>query len=843
MRWLAVPLAFGFVHAADAGELEVDYLRGSAGPKRSYVVIQAPVQADPLRGPVSNYTPQPRPPERTVAMAPVPGSYGWTGFYAGVTAGLAAGSYGNQTSTQGGGYMNAAQAVAVTAAGDQTIPAHGFATGIETGYNWQVGQFLFGGEADLQAIHLNAAANSGAVAYPGAPGAQFVVSSYGNSNWLLTARARAGLITSNNALFFVTGGLALTQLDSNFLFTDNLGVLESARLNALKTGFAVSGGVEAPLADRLSLKVEYQYVNFGSSAATGTGNNLTPFFPNQVFAHSGNLTANIGRVGLNYHFTDGNVWPGAATPSSNFKPLPLNWPDWEVEAGARTWFSSGRIGAPQPLENSPGSTLASRLTFTGLNAASGEVFARADQAGGFFLKGFLGAGGTGSGKLNDEDFPAAGAYSNTLSSATGHIAYATIDAGYTFLKTAAAKLGAFVGYNYYEEDVNTYNCTQLAGAATCVAANPFPANFLGISQDGHYKSLRLGLSSQFMLTDRLRVTADVAYLPLTNFTGLDSHNARELLLPQTSSSGDGVMLETILDYGITDAWNVGVGGRYWTWNTRTGTTTFNFLGAPPPIVEPSRYNSERYGMFVQSSYQWGGAAPAARTYVAAAAPMNWTGFYVGGHVGGGWGDDHWSDPFGSAPSGLGAVNVAGFGDTTRATGPLIGGQVGFDWQKNNMVFGVQADASAADMVGESTCFSGLGGVNCQRAINALGTLTGRVGYAWGRSLGYVKAGGAMIAASYGLNGNTNAVTLGTGSSSGTAMGWTAGGGLEYGLTDCWSTMVEYDYIGVSSTSVSFPTVAVIGANNTAIQQAINVVKLGVNYRFNTGHTDVVVAKY
>jgi opacity protein-like surface antigen len=325
-----------------------------------------------------------------------------------------------------------------------------------------------------------------------------------------------------------------------------------------------------------------------------------------------------------------------------------------------------------------------------------------------------------------------------------------------------------------------------------------------------------------------------------NFTGLDSHNARELMLPETSSNGDGVMLEAILGYNITDNWNAGIGGRYWAWNTRTGTTTFNFLGFPQAFVEPTRYNSERYGMFVQSSYKWGDATPAARA-LASALPMNWSGFHVGGHLGGGWSNDHWSDTFGSAPSGLGAIDIAGFGDTTRATGPLAGAQAGFDLQRGHAVFGVQADVSAANLHGEDTCFSGLGGVNCQRVVNALGTVTGRVGYAWDRSLAYLKAGGALASATYSLNGNTNAITLGTGSSNATSLGWTAGGGIEYAIADCWSTMLEYDYLGLSSTQVAFPSVAVIGARNTAVQQAVNVVKLGVNYRFNTA--PVVMAKY
>ena len=89
-------------------------------------------------------------------------------------------------------------------------------------------------------------------------------------------------------------------------------------------------------------------------------------------------------------------------------------------------------------------------------------------------------------------------------------------------------------------------------------------------------------------------------------------------------------------------------------------------------------------------------------------------------------------------------------------------------------------------------------------------------------------------ANYGLNGNTNAVSLGTGSSGGIAWGWTAGGGFEYALTDCWSTMLEYDYIGVSNTSRrSRPSPSSTPTTRRSSRASI-LVKLGVNYRFNPG---------
>ena len=723
----------------------------------------------------------------------------------------------------------------MNAVGNQSIKPSGFATGIEAGYNWQIGRLLLGVEADLQALELNGAANSGAIPYPGFH-RQFVVSSYGDSTWLFTARARVGLVAGNNSLVYATGGLAVTRLNSDLLFTDSGGALEAAKIDTTKTGYVVGGGVETPLTERLSLKAEYLYVKFNDATVIG---NLAPP-PNQAFTHTADLNANIVRVGLNYRFV--GVDPRLAVAGMPVKapllPPPIR-SDWEVETGARLWFSSGTIGAPQPLLNNP-EILASRLTYKDLDAISGETFARVDHASGWFVKGFLGAGKITRGNMYDEDFPAFVAYSNTLqSNNSGSIGYGTIDLGYTFLRAPGAKVGAFVGYNYYHQHVNTYGCTQLAGDAVCMPAGSFPSNFLGIAEDDRFNSLRVGLSSQVRLTDRLRLTADVAYLPLVDFKGQDDHNARELLLPEASSRGNGVMLEAVLDYAVTDAWNVGVGGRYWAWNMRTGTVAFNFLGSSEPaFVEPARFNSERYGAFVQTSYRWGDTTPAASaTRLPAKAPvvaaaMNWTGFYVGAHLGGGWSNDRWSDPFGSTPAGGGFFNVAGFGDTTHATGPLGGGQIGFNLQSGQWVFGVEANASAVDLRGENTCFSGLGGINCERIVNALGTITGRVGYAWDRSLAYVKGGSAWTDTTYNLNGNTGVLTLGTGSTGLTAWGWTVGGGIEYALTNNWTVVLEYDHIEVPGATVPFPAVSVINAQDISVRQWIDVVKLGVNYKFD-----------
>ncbi len=90
--------------------------------------------------------------------------------------------------------------------------------------------------------------------------------------------------------------------------------------------------------------------------------------------------------------------------------------------------------------------------------------------------------------------------------------------------------------------------------------------------------MRIGLASQYQITNQLILTPEVAYIPLVSFNGLDSHNARQLLGPESSSQGDGTMVETSLDYQLNETWSVGLGGRYWAWNMRSGSVLFDFLG-------------------------------------------------------------------------------------------------------------------------------------------------------------------------------------------------------------------------------------------------------------------------
>jgi outer membrane protease len=579
------------------------------------------------------------------------------------------------------------------------------------------------------------------------------------------------------------------------------------------------------------VRAEYQHVGFGRF----TAKQVSTTDPTQAVTQSADLNADIVRLGLNYRFGGSDPAAGGRSFAAPDSDSIWNKYNWEFDFGMRAFFSNGLDAESNPLYGVPPVVL-SRLFWGNMNSLAGETYGRVDHASGWFVKGNLGAGGIFNGTLNDEDFPAFGfrsAYSNSATKITGSLGYATVDVGYTFLKAPGAKLGAFVGYNFYSQQEVGHGCTQLGNGDSCVGVDP---NYIIISNSDQYNSMRVGLSAEFMLTDRLKFSADAAYVPLVNMSGVDNHNARGAYFPETDSDGYGTMLEAYFAYNITDHWDVGAGGRYWAWNMRHGTSESifeNFGGGAPPSFEPNNYDTRRYGAFVQSGYHWGDTTRSGGDAQAfARGPMNWSGLYVGGHLGSAWSTAAWADPFGATNSPDGSLNFPGFGDVTKAPGPLGGGQVGANWQFGPWVYGIEGDASYTTLRGDNTCFSGIGGINCEHVVNVVATLAGRAGFAWDRSLFYLKAGGAWTNTTYNLDGNTAGLTLGLGSSHIDTLGWVAGIGLEYAITDHWTTHFEYDHIDLANATPSFPGMPVINTQRMAISQSVDTLELGVNYKLD-----------
>jgi opacity protein-like surface antigen len=204
---------------------------------------------------------------------------------------------------------------------------------------------------------------------------------------------------------------------------------------------------------------------------------------------------------------------------------------------------------------------------------------------------------------------------------------------------------------------------------------------------------------------------------------------------------------------------------------------------------------------------------------------NWTGVYVGGHVGGGWGQTNWNSATGAF--GNGTTVFAGSGTDN---GFAIGGQLGFNYQVGPWVMGVEADADWSDLDGNAPCAASAAtgsGFTCHTHINGFGTLAGRLGQSFGNLLVYGKGGAAWDNEShFALDSNSAPNAF---AANDTRWGWAIGAGLEYAFTPAWSGKVEYDYLSFANRLVAFSDGAG-NVSNVGLSQNINVVKMGFNYK-------------
>lgn len=249
----------------------------------------------------------------TAALAQSSTGDDWTGVYVGGHLGITVSRTGANTSTifDSNGYFVSSSVPAINSAGVQTIESNAFNGGGQGGYNKQFGRFVVGAEADFGVHRINKEVVSGDE-YPCCT-STFEIAQSVKTNWMFTARPRVG-VAAGPALLYATGGVAMTDVEYNAVFTDNdSDALETASFKDTRTGYAAGGGVEVKMSDRWSAKVEYLFADFGR--VSGTSNNLTALdfgaegvggttvsYPENTFTHSVRVKSHNFRFGMNYRF-------------------------------------------------------------------------------------------------------------------------------------------------------------------------------------------------------------------------------------------------------------------------------------------------------------------------------------------------------------------------------------------------------------------------------------------------------------------------------------------------------------------------------------------------------------
>ncbi|MBR1229187.1 MULTISPECIES: outer membrane protein [unclassified Bradyrhizobium] len=266
------------------------------------------------------------------------------------------------------------------------------------------------------------------------------------------------------------------------------------------------------------------------------------------------------------------------------------------------------------------------------------------------------------------------------------------------------------------------------------------------------------------------------------------------------------------------------------------------------------------------------AADMAPRYTKAPAPVvevwNWTGFYIGGNAGYSWGRGSSDVSYYNTVTGLQIAPPAGSitGASYDMNGAIAGGQVGYNWQSNNWVFGLEADAQWSDEKGSAAyrCAGTLAGGVCLPGLTFLpagatgtnlalgthlewfGTVRGRVGILATPKVLFYGTGGLA----YGSLKTTGTLTgltpagvalIATGSNSDVRLGWTVGVGVEGKITNNWSAKLEYLYMDFDSFRAASFTLAPASAIRADVDTRFHdhVLRVGLNYTFG----GPVVAKY
>lgn len=220
---------------------------------------------------------------------------------------------------------------------------------------------------------------------------------------------------------------------------------------------------------------------------------------------------------------------------------------------------------------------------------------------------------------------------------------------------------------------------------------------------------------------------------------------------------------------------------------------------------------------------------------------SWTGFYVGGHFGYGWGSDPiiFTPDLNYAPAMAAGIIPSSLADNPK--GVLGGIQYGTNWQFNRVVLGLESDFSFSDIKASQTLVTTVTPTAAtnfgEQKLTWFSTTRGRAGFTIADNLllygtGGLAAGRASASSLFTASGCAGVGLCPAGTETKSLWGWTAGGGLEYGVGH-WSVKIEYLHYDLGHLNYSMIDPTLPGAFIEASTKfSGDIIRGGVNYRFD-----------
>jgi outer membrane immunogenic protein len=211
------------------------------------------------------------------APPPVVAVYTWTGLYWGANVGYSWGT----------AKYDATLIFAGATSNSEDLD--GAVVGVQSGYNYQVGAWVFGAETDIQW-----SGQKGGSTFPGVLPLTTITTDQ-KLKWFGTSRSRLGVLVTPNILLYGTAGVAYGQVESSATITITGVGSATGSFKDVKAGWTAGAGIEGAFGGGWSAKLEYLYIDLGKTEHTFA----TPFL-GTVATETRRTTDNIVRAGLNY---------------------------------------------------------------------------------------------------------------------------------------------------------------------------------------------------------------------------------------------------------------------------------------------------------------------------------------------------------------------------------------------------------------------------------------------------------------------------------------------------------------------------------------------------------------
>ena len=225
----------------------------------------------------------------TADVAEVAETFSWTGFYAGLHLGY--GWHDGEIDS-----LLLPDDFFSIEPGTQSNDSDGITGGAQLGYNYQIGCFVLGAEADFSGADINGESHPDIVFVPAGVGGTQTFRH--EIDWFGTVRGRIGCAPVPRLFVYGTGGFAYAHVDQT-AGAINIAVNYQNSRSGTEVGFTGGGGAEYAIGRHWSIKAEYLYIDVGNSSVTAPAEN--PQVPFVVDYDWDNAFHNF-TVGVNYRF-------------------------------------------------------------------------------------------------------------------------------------------------------------------------------------------------------------------------------------------------------------------------------------------------------------------------------------------------------------------------------------------------------------------------------------------------------------------------------------------------------------------------------------------------------------